>query len=296
MRGGVGRAEAQDQGSHRAPCVHLPLPRRRVKHGRPGRGPRALNWLASQDIAPSTPVDCRPGAAAAAWQGHALVLQNRPMSAADFLLSPAVQRLLQVTYAEPTRQFPVAELSTRCKLDAAEVEVTLAHLLASGVLAAGVAPADAPSTCCANTAFVFYPELRRIALKSFAAAEPLRTMLRARFRRSVLRALLLGEDHATGALVLVIVYGEEAPDKAALDAALQKLLKTGAIRQHVQAHVMRDLQFDALRVGDALHAELASDLCVELVAAPARKRKPQPATAPLGLLEKARQRLRFLTT
>ena len=217
------------------------------------------------------------------------------MSAADFLLSPAVQRLLQALYAEPTRQFTVAELAKQCKLDAAEVQATLAHLLASGVLASGDAQADPTATCSANTAFVFYPELRRIALKSFAAAEPLRAMLRARFRASVLRAFLAGEDHATGALVLVIVYGDTAPDKAALDAALHKLLKTGAIRQHVQAYVMREPQFDALKPGEALHAQLAGDMCVELVAAATPRRKTKPAPAPLGLLDKARQRLRRLT-
>ncbi len=216
------------------------------------------------------------------------------MSAADFLLSPAVQGLLKVTFAEPTRSFSAAELAKLCKMDAALMGETLAHLIGSGVLMAGEAQSDAPDAYRANTTFVFYAELRRIALKSFAAAEPLRAMLRARFRDSVLRAFLLGEDPASGALVLVIVYGDQAPDKTALDGALQKLLKAGAIRQHVQAHVMRDKQFQALKASDPLHAQLAGDLCVELIAAPTHKRKARPEPEPVGLLEKARQRLRRL--
>jgi hypothetical protein len=215
------------------------------------------------------------------------------MSSADFLFSPAVQALLQVMFAEPAREFSASELSRLCKLDPAEAEGTLAHLLGADVLAAGDTPDDAPRAYRANTAFVFYPELRRIALKSFAGTEPLRAMLRARFRSTVLRAFLLGEDRATGALVLLIVYGDEAPDKTALEAALHKLRKSGAIRQHVQAHVMREKPFNALKPGDPLHAQLAADTCVELITAKAQahRGKAIPAAEPVGLLEKARRRL-----
>ena len=56
------------------------------------------------------------------------------MSAADFLLSPSVQKLLQVLYGNPEEPFTTNELAQKTKLDAAEVEGTLAHLVGSGML------------------------------------------------------------------------------------------------------------------------------------------------------------------
>lgn len=216
------------------------------------------------------------------------------MSAADFLFSPAVQALLQLVLAEPARAFAIADLAKASKTDMADLESIVSHLLGSGVLVAGGGTPDEPETFSANTAFVFYPELRRIALKSFAAAEPLRAMLRAKFRGTVLRAFSLGEDRATGTLGLLLVYGEVAPEKEALDLALKKLLKTGALRQHVQAHVMAQRHFEALKPGDLLHAQLAADTCVDISPSPARARKadvPAKPSQPASLLARARRRL-----
>lgn len=210
------------------------------------------------------------------------------MGVADFLLSPAVQALLQVVFAEPARRFPAAELAKLSRLDVAEVEQTLPHLVEAGVLARDDAGAEVPGFG-ANTAFVFYPELRRIALKSFAAAEPLRAMLRSRFRGVVHKAFVLGEEPTSGALLLLLVYEDAAPEKALLDLALRKLLKTGAIRQHVQADVVSVRRFESLRPGDPLHARLAADTCVDISPPPARMAKPVPERP--GLLARARQRL-----
>jgi hypothetical protein len=215
----------------------------------------------------------------------------RPMSAADFLLSPTVQTLLKITLAEPTRPFSVLDLAKLAKVEMAELETTLAHLFGSGVLAKGEPTSGGTETYLADIGFVFYAELRRIALKSFAGAEPLRAMLKSKFKSSVGRAFFLGEDRAGGTLGLLIVYDAEEPEKEALDTALRKLLKSGAIRQHVQAHVIAERHFRALRSGDVLHAQLASDACVELIAAKASKPKPKAEAEPLGLLQKARQRL-----
>lgn len=213
------------------------------------------------------------------------------MSAADFLLSPTVQSLLKITFAEPTRAFCAIDLAKLAKLAPAELEQTLEQLVGSGVLAKGAATAGGSETYLANTAGVFYPELRRIALKSFAAAEPLRAMLKSKFKATVSRAFVLGEDMAAGTMDLLIVSGNQAPEKAVLEAALHKLLKSGAIRQHVQAHVIAERQFQSLRSGDLLHAQLASGICVELIVPVPRKTPPRPAPQPMGLLEKARQRL-----
>lgn len=211
------------------------------------------------------------------------------MSAADFLLSPAVQTLLKCVFAEPARQFSIPDIAQAAKTEVAELEQILQHLLDNGVLARGSPTDHGAETFGANTAFVFYPELRRIALKSFAAAEPLRAMLRSKFRGSVLRAFSLGEEPASGTLGLLLVHGEVVPEKETLDLALKKLLKTGAIRQHVQAHVMSERHFEALKPGDLLHAQLSADTCVDISLAGVRKAKSPPA--PTSLFEKARRRL-----
>lgn len=218
---------------------------------------------------------------------------NDRMSAADFLFSPAVQAILKMAFAEPTRAFAAEEFARQAKLALPEVESTLAHLVTSGVLAQAATAEDLPPAYSANTSFVFYAELRRIAFKSFAAAEPLRAMLRSKFRGQVERAFLLGEDPAAQVLSLLLVHGEEAPEKSELDQALKKLVKTRAVHQHVHALVMPAARLNALPRTDPLHAQLAADTCIDISPAPI-KRKPALRTVdapPVGLLEKARRRL-----
>lgn len=214
------------------------------------------------------------------------------MGSADFLLSPLVQQLLKIVLADPAQPFSAAELARLAKAELAQVEQTAAHLVASGVLCSEISTAGEIDLLRANTAFVFYAELRRIALKSFAAAEPLGAMLRSKFRDTVSRAFVLGEDHAQ-ALQLLLVYDGAVPDKAVLDQALRKLLKSGAIRQHVQVEVITERRFQARKPGDPWHMLLGSDLCVDIspAAAGARKRQAAQAHEPMGLLAKARRRL-----
>jgi hypothetical protein len=215
---------------------------------------------------------------------------NGSMGAADFLLSPAVQQLLQAMLAEPAKQFAAADLAKLCKLELPQVQETLTHLLDNGVLLRGEAREGQPETVGIDQGFVFYPELRRIARKSFAGAEPLRAMLQSKFRATVQRAFLLGEDAETGALNLLLVYAEVAPEREALDQALRKLLKSGALRQHVQADVVPARRFEALKRGDALHARLAADGCIDI--SPTGPKKSRAAAAPpMGFLQRARQRL-----
>lgn len=219
-----------------------------------------------------------------------LAAVNRTTGAADFLFSPAVQELLKAVLAEPARQFTVAQAAAQSRMDVAEVEPLIAHLLAAGVLASSME--GEARTVRADTAFVFYPELRRIALKSFAAAEPLRAMLRTRFRGTVSQAFVLGEDAGSGMVDLLLVYEDAPPDRDALDRALRRLLQSGALRQHVQVQVLPRKQVDALRPGDALRARLAADSCTDISPPPARRPKAAPASvAPTGLLARARQRL-----
>src|SRR6478609_1363012 len=153
------------------------------------------------------------------------------MSAADFLLAPEVQKLLRIVFAAPTNKFSVAELAKKAKLDADDVERTQEHLITSGILTRHKPEAGEPGGVEANMSFVFYNELRSIALKSFAAAEPLRTMLRSKFRDSVLRAYLLGEGQ-DATIELLVVHGQQVPDEVAMSTACQKV--SAAIGRHLQ--------------------------------------------------------------
>lgn len=213
------------------------------------------------------------------------------MGAADFLLSPAVQAILQISFAEPGRAFTVDELAALSRREAQEIEACVTHLLRAGVLRAADGAATGPAQVVADTAFVFHAELRRIALKSFAAAEPLRAMLQARFRSEVQRAFVLGEAPHSGHVELLLVHGQSVPDRAALAAALQRLLASGALRQHVQVEVIGERRFAALRPGDALHARLASSACCDISPTPARRTKAMAPPPRPGLLERARRRL-----
>ncbi|HYP85671.1 hypothetical protein [Variovorax sp.] len=208
------------------------------------------------------------------------------MSAADFLLAPEVQKLLKVVLAEPAGEFTVGELARRTKLDAADVERTQAHLVTSGILTERAGEDGESMAVCANRSFVFYDELRAIALKSFAAAEPIRAMLRSRFKASVVRAFILGEDEE-GTVELLVVHGELVPDKADMSAACQKL--SASIGRHLKVHVISSNTHARLGSRDGLGFKLNSGRAFEIIAQGQTKAKPQLRRE--GFLQSARKRL-----
>lgn len=212
------------------------------------------------------------------------------MSAADFLLSPAVQKLMQVVYADPDQSFSVNELAQRTKLEPGEVDQTLEHLVKSGILARLKVKAEEPETVKADRSFVFYRELRSIALKSFAAAEPIRAMLRSKFKNSVVRAFVLGEDD-DNVIELLIVHGAITPDEAAMTQACTKLSKT--LHRHLQVHVISMARLNGLTSRDALAAKLAAASAFEIIAQ--GDTKAQLPTERLGLLQSAKKKLAALS-
>ncbi|HZF82685.1 MAG TPA: hypothetical protein VE084_04250 [Burkholderiaceae bacterium] len=221
------------------------------------------------------------------------------MGIADFLLSLEVQELLKTAYARPAEPFTASDVPRAGRADPAAFELALEHLLAQRVLLPGPMPNDdtdgdiGPATYVANTGFLFYPELRRMALKSFAAAEPLRQMLRTRFRRAVRQAWILGENVTAGTVSVLVVHGEQMPDPAELDAALRKLLKSGRMRMHLEVQVLSEAAFRRQRQVEPLRGRLSGDGCIELVAAD--KTQADAGTAPRGLLARARHRLAALS-
>ncbi|HWT21845.1 MAG TPA: hypothetical protein VN280_23320 [Variovorax sp.] len=212
------------------------------------------------------------------------------MSAADFLFAPEVQKLLKVVYAAPDQPFAPGELARRSKLDPADVARTLEHLVGSGILKRQKPKADEPDAITLDRSFVFHDELRSIALKSFAAAEPLRSMLRSKFKESVLRAFLLGEDK-DGTVELLVVHGQLMPDEAAMTAACQKLSKT--IHRHLKVHVVSNTRFNSLAVRDPLASKLAAACALEIIAL--GDTKAQPPAERIGLLQSAKKKLATLS-
>ena len=208
------------------------------------------------------------------------------MRAADFLLAPEVQKLLKVVLAAPTHRFSVAQLARKAKLDADDVERTQEHLIKSGILTRHKSEADGPETVEANMSFVFYSELRSIALKSFAAAEPLRAMLRSKFKDSVLRAFILGEGK-DATVELLVVHGQQVPDAMAMSAACQKV--SAAIGRHLQVHVVSSKHYAALAMRDDLGRKLAAPTAFEIIAA--GETKARRGVERGGFLRSAKEKL-----
>jgi DNA-binding transcriptional regulator YhcF (GntR family) len=197
---------------------------------------------------------------------------------------------MQVVYAAPDHSFSVNELAQRTKQEPSEVDRTLEHLVKSGILAKQRAKTGQPETVKVDRSFVFYRELRSIALKSFAAAEPIRSMLRSKFKDSIVRAFVLGEDD-DNAIELLVVHGAVMPDEAAMTAACRKLSK--ALHRHLQVHVISNARLNGLTTRDALAAKLAAASTFEIIAL--GDTRAQLPTERLGLLQSAKKKLAALS-
>jgi len=211
------------------------------------------------------------------------------MSAADFLLSPVIQKILKVVYAGADSSLSVKDLAKATRLEEAEAQQAVEHLAASAILTRHHAQGDRPETFSVNVQFVFHDELRSIALKSFAAAEPLRSMLRSKFKDSVLRAFVLGEDGA-GTVEVLIVHGRTAPEQAAMSQAIHKLSK--AIGRNLALQVIAPARYSALSARDPLHARLAAGSVLEIIQ-PRDSKVPVPMQK-TGLLQRAKKTLAAL--
>ncbi len=211
------------------------------------------------------------------------------MSAADFLLSPEVQKILSLVFAHPATAFSAPDLAKKARLSLEDVERTLDHLLKSGILMRRGDKAEPQQRVGANTSFVFYAELRAVALKSFAAAEPIRSMLRAKFKDSVVRAFILAEDQ-DGTIELLVVHGQRVPSKEAMAAACTKV--SAAIGRHLNVHVISNAKYAALGERDALGRKLQAAAAFEIIAV--GETKALPSTERDGLIQNARKKLTAL--
>ncbi|MDR6887112.1 MULTISPECIES: hypothetical protein [Variovorax] len=194
-----------------------------------------------------------------------------------------------VAYAAPEQPLSSSELAKRSKLEPDDAARTLEHLVKSGILKRSKPKSDEPETISVDRAFIFHNELRSIALKSFAAAEPVRSMLRSKFKDSVMRALILEEDK-DGTLELLVVHGQLMPDESAMKAACQKLSKN--IHRHLKVHVISNTRINNLPPRDPLALKLAASGVVEVIAL--GDTKAQPPVEKVGLLQSAKKKLATL--
>lgn len=167
---------------------------------------------------------------------------------------------------------------------------TVEHLTKSGIFTLHGTASDGAATVSVDTSFVLYAELRRIALKSFAAAEPIRKMLRTKFKTSLMRAFILGEDDDSN-IELLVVHGQLVPDQADMAAACRRL--SASIGRHLKVHVISDAKYTSLTPRDALGAKLAAPSAFEIICQGDTKAKPQVERE--GLLQIARKSLAALT-
>ena len=144
------------------------------------------------------------------------------MSAADFLFTSSMQRMLTLVFADPKHSFTLNELLAQAGGGRGGGQRQIERLLLAGVLHEGPRRARQRSIK-ANTDFFLYPELRGIVLKSFGLAEPLRKALQP-FRSHIDEAFVFGSvakgtDTHNSDIDLIVVG--EAPLMAMTEAMLQ---------------------------------------------------------------------------
>jgi predicted nucleotidyltransferase len=130
------------------------------------------------------------------------------MSAADFLFTPSMQRVLGVAFADPEHSFTLNELLAHAGSGNGGGQRQIERLLNAGVLQEGPRRARQRSIK-VNTQFFLYPELRTIILKSFGLAESLRAAL-GPFQTQIVEAFVFGSvakgtDTYTSDIDLIVV-------------------------------------------------------------------------------------------
>jgi predicted nucleotidyltransferase len=112
------------------------------------------------------------------------------MGAADFLFTPPVQRVLAAALAHPEREYTLQDLLARAAAGRGGGQKQIEGLLQAGILKEGERRGRQRSIR-ANTEHFLYPELRSIARKSFALAEPLAAALQP-FAAEIASAFVFG--------------------------------------------------------------------------------------------------------
>jgi len=98
------------------------------------------------------------------------------MSAADFLFTPSVQRVLAATLSQPYRAYTLQELLALAASGRGNTQLQIEKLVAAGVLQEEPRRGRQRSIR-ANRDYFLFPELSSIVRKTFGVAEPLKAAL-----------------------------------------------------------------------------------------------------------------------
>lgn len=155
------------------------------------------------------------------------------MGIADFLFTPAMQRVLGVTLLQPHRTFTLRELLRIAGGGRGSTQKQIDRFVAAGVLHDEARRGNQRSIR-ANTDFIFYAELLSIACKSFAVVQPLKEAL-APFAGKIDSAFVFGSvakgtDNAMSDIDLIVIGS--AP-----------FIELSAALQSVEVKLMRPLNF-----------------------------------------------------
>ena len=131
------------------------------------------------------------------------------MSAADFLFTPSMQRVLALVFANPGQSFNLTQLLERAGGGHGGGQRQIERLLLAGILQEGPRRSLQLSIE-VNTGFFLYPELRAIVLKSFGLVEPLQQALQV-VQAQIVEAFVVGPiiegSDTPGSQIDLIVLG-----------------------------------------------------------------------------------------
>jgi len=188
------------------------------------------------------------------------------MQPLDVLLSPAEQRLMKAVLLHPERDFGTVELLDRMGSSRSAGSAVLKRWVEGGLLRER--RVGNQRRLAANPAFLLYPELRRMVVKTVGVAQPLARALRPLTRRLesafVFGSVAAGTDSSESDIDLAVVGDITLFDiSPLLDAAQAELGRPVHVNLYTAAEWARDDDpvLAAVRQGpridlmEALHAE-----------------------------------------
>jgi predicted nucleotidyltransferase len=164
----------------------------------------------------------------------------------DFLWTSKQQRILAALFMNPDRQFQLAELFEAAGGGRSSTQAYVDTLVGAGIVNTAV---DRRTRYQVNAEHPLYPELRRIAVKSFGVREPVERVL-SQFRDQIARAFIFGSVAAgtdtPSSDVDVMVVGDIRSGKATreLEVAAKEL------GREVHVNVYTQDEWETIRTTD----------------------------------------------
>ena len=179
----------------------------------------------------------------------------------SFLFTPKQQRLLAAVMLHPAREYTFTELQENVKGGVSSLQAYVLTLVRAGVLR--VRQDRASKRYSANTQHPLFPELRSIAVKSFAVLEPIREAL-APLSDLIQRAFIFGSivkgtaDHESDIDLMVI--GHVSTGK--VHGALKKVAEI--LGRPVHVNVYGADEWETLLKADPVIKSIAEGPLIEL--------------------------------